>query len=266
MSPRRLSPLLMLLSAPAMLIATGCGSSRSGPVEMVDRPQPKPLAQQHPAWSPPPAKPVVTPPQQQVKPQPQPQVIKPPVPSGVPRDWVPTAAARPWKWIVIHHSATPVGGAARFNKEHVAKGWDELGYHFVIGNGTDTGNGVIEVGSRWIKQKQGAHCKTADNRFNDFGIGICLVGNFDQGRPSEAQLRSLAKLVAYLQQAYRVPAKEIIGHGDAKATECPGRNLQIATVRRLSAQAAADNGLNVPVARQASAQAGAELMYEPVRK
>ena len=29
-----------------------------------------------------------------------------------------------------------------------AKGWDELGYHFVIGNGTDTRDGQVEVGSR----------------------------------------------------------------------------------------------------------------------
>ena len=66
MSPRRFSPLVILFCAMAMLIVTGCGSSPSGPVEMADRPRQQPLPQQHPAWAPPPPKPVVTPPQQQV--------------------------------------------------------------------------------------------------------------------------------------------------------------------------------------------------------
>ena len=32
-----------------------------------------------------------------------------------------------------------------------------------IGNGSDTVDGQIEVGSRWVKQKVGAHAKTPDN-------------------------------------------------------------------------------------------------------
>jgi hypothetical protein len=100
---------------------------------------------------------------------------------------MPVGPANQWRWIVVHHSATVSGGAARFDKLHREKGWDELGYHFVIGNGTDTRDGQIEVGSRWVKQKRGAHTKTADNRFNDYGIGICLVGNFNYDRPTAEQ-------------------------------------------------------------------------------
>lgn len=185
----------------------------------------------------------------------------PPVPQmvGIPRDWVPLVAPRRWEWIVVHHSATPFGGAARFGREHQAKGWDELGYHFVVGNGTDTANGLIEVGSRWPKQKQGAHCKTADNNFNDHGIGICLVGNFDTGRPTAAQLQSAAKLVAYLMKTYHIPADHVIGHGDAKATDCPGKNLHIAQIRNLSVQVLAAAGTPVPTARLAAAP-GKELL------
>jgi hypothetical protein len=223
------------------------------------------------------------------RPQPEPVVVvRPPAapafPVGVPRDWVPIAAANKWRWIVVHHSATPVGGAARFNREHQAKGWDELGYHFVIGNGTDTGAGAVEVGNRWSRQKHGAHCKTPDNRFNEEGIGVCLVGNFDQTRPSDAQLKALARLVAHLQRTFDIPADRVIGHGDAKATECPGRHLRIAAVRRLSAQALADAGDPVPsssaavavpvvapvtagpAARTASARAAdTELMFDSRR-
>ena len=146
-----------------------------------------------------------------------------PLPSGpveaVPAGWVPSVPLNHWYWIVIHHSATPTGGAAAFDKMHKAKGWDELGYHFVIGNGTDTPDGKIEVGPRWPKQKWGAHTKTPGNEFNEHGIGICLVGNFDVSHPGEAQMRSLATLVSYLMKTYHIPADHVLGHRDCKSTE-----------------------------------------------
>jgi hypothetical protein len=158
--------------------------------------------------------------------------------AGVPMGWIPPVAPRAWRWIVIHHSATTTGGAAAFDKMHRAKGWDELGYDFVIGNGTDTGDGTIEVGSRWTKQKIGAHAKTPDNRFNEFGVGICLVGNFDVERPTPAQVRSLTRLVAYLMKTYQISQDRVIGHGDTKATDCPGRYMNVAMVRHQAAQLA----------------------------
>jgi N-acetyl-anhydromuramyl-L-alanine amidase AmpD len=122
----------------------------------------------------------------------------------------------------------------------------------VIGNGTESGDGQIEVGPRWPKQKWGAHAKTPNNEFNDYGIGICLVGNFDIERPTAAQMRSLAKLVAYLEKNYRVPASRVLGHSDTKPTDCPGRNLSVATVRRMASQALADSGETVEDTRTAS--------------
>ena len=118
---------------------------------------------------------------------------------------------------------------------HRAKGWDESGYDFVIGNGTDTGNGQIEVGPRWVKQKVGAHAKTSDNRYNEYGIGICLVGNFDFERPTPQQMRSLDKLVAYLMVTYHISPENVLGHRDTKSTDCPGRYMNVDLVRRQSA-------------------------------
>src|SRR5688572_7735263 len=159
-----------------------------------------------------------------------------------PKDWTPGAPARSWRWIVIHHSATPGGNAAMFAKMHRDKGWDELGYHFVIGNGTDSPDGAVEIGSRWPKQKWGAHAKTADNKFNDYGIGICLVGNFDVDRPTAAQQQALAKLTAWLMKNYRISPDRVMGHGDTKATECPGRYINIAQIRRMASQTLVDAG------------------------
>jgi len=140
--------------------------------------------------------------------------------------WIPGGAERPWQFIVVHHSATPTGSAAHFDAMHRAKGWDELGYHFVIGNGTMSGNGTVEVGSRWAKQKHGAHTKVAGHpEYNDVGIGICLVGNFDVTHPTEAQMDSLARLVRCLATRYGIPRSRIYGHGQLKPTDCPGRSF-----------------------------------------
>lgn len=153
---------------------------------------------------------------------------------GVPNEWIPATPANPWQWIVIHHSATPSGSAASFDQAHRKKGWDELGYHFVIGNGTGSPDGRVEVGARWVHQKHGAHAKTPDNRFNDYGIGICLVGNFDLDRPTPAQIRSLTKLTAYLMQTYQIAPDHVLGHCETKPTDCPGRNMSIAEIRRMA--------------------------------
>ncbi len=142
----------------------------------------------------------------------------------------PWAVARPrqWRYIVIHHSATDHGNAATFDVEHRRRGWDGLGYHFVIDNGHGGPDGRVEVGYRWRSQKCGAHCgKTPNNEYNEYGIGICLVGDFTKTRPTSAQLASLRRLVSYLAARYRIDADNVIGHCDAPnaSTECPGSAL-----------------------------------------
>ncbi len=169
--------------------------------------------------------------------------------SDVPADWVPGARAekRAWRWIVIHHSATPTGSAGKFDRDHKSKGWDELGYHFVIGNGTLSRDGQIEVGPRWPKQKWGAHAKSSDNRYNEFGIGICMVGNFDVVRPSAKQQQSLARLTAYLMKTYNIPADRVLGHSETgRATDCPGKLFRVADIRKRAVQLLAEAGDAIP--------------------
>ncbi len=151
----------------------------------------------------------------------------------VPAEWIPFKNNHKWDAIIIHHSATEVGGAKRFDKMHRMRGWDELGYHFVIGNGTDTPDGFVEVGSRWKKQKHGAHCRTPSNHFNEYGIGICLVGNFEYQYPSPYQLQSLRKLVVYLATKYNIPASRVLGHREVPGThtKCPGKHMPMELIR-----------------------------------
>lgn len=160
--------------------------------------------------------------------------VKPPVANNnkvaveAPAGWVPTVNERPWRWIVLHHSATDGGSAAIFDRAHKARGWDELGYHFVINNGRGRRDGLVEVGSRWTKQKWGAHCGgTPNNAYNNYGIGICLVGNSSNKLPSSKQLASLMKLLRFLTARYKITPANVIGHRDAPntATKCPGDTL-----------------------------------------
>jgi len=135
---------------------------------------------------------------------------------------------RLWRYIVIHHSATERGNADTFDAAHRKRGWDELGYHFVIDNGRGGPDGRIEVGPRWKKQKWGAHTGgTPNNEYNNHGIGICLVGDFSKHMPSSRQLSALRRLVKHLVSKHGISPENVIGHCDGPnaSTACPGRRL-----------------------------------------
>jgi hypothetical protein len=147
----------------------------------------------------------------------------------VPSAWIPSKTNRAWSAIIIHHSATDEGNAAIIDKWHREKGWDGIGYDFVIGNGSNSGDGEVEPTFRWRGQLTGAHTGgTWNNWANEEGIGICLVGDFDRTTPTNRQIESLVKLVRFLQQRYHIPQSRIYGHGTIPGghkTECPGRRF-----------------------------------------
>ncbi len=159
--------------------------------------------------------------------------------SSIPAEWVPPSyLEKRWTAIVIHHSATNHGNAAIFDKWHKENhNWNGVGYDFVIGNGSDSPDGKVEVTYRWREQQTGAHCGgTLDNWANKQAIGICLVGNFNEGEPSERQMNSLVKLVRFLQKRYGINKKRIFGHKDtpgARPTECPGSMFPMARLKSI---------------------------------
>ena len=119
--------------------------------------------------------------------------------------------------IVIHCSATRAGQdvrAADIDKWHKERGFNEIGYHYVIDL-----DGTVEFGRRL--PKDGAHCNTSGvsgQSYNKHSIGICYVGGLDSaGNPADTrtpeQKKSMAELVYRLFDKY--PIVEIIGHRDA---------------------------------------------------
>ncbi len=138
-----------------------------------------------------------------------------------------------WRHIVLHHSGIEVGNAKAYDGGHRRRGMKHgLAYHFVIGNGKDSGEGEIEIGPRWTKQLRGGHVR--DSKVNDSGIGICLVGNFQNRRPSRKQLEAAFNLVDYLQDGLVHSKHKLTVHRwvDRNHTACPGRHFPYRTLKR----------------------------------
>lgn len=119
---------------------------------------------------------------------------------------------------ILHHSASPDVSAANIHGWHLARKdngvpWLGIGYHFVIRQ-----DGTIERGRP--ENSIGAH---AGAGANGDSIGICFTGNFEEGKPTEAQLNAFIWLEKLLRPKYG--KINIQGHSDVMATACPGKNF-----------------------------------------
>ncbi|QYY36219.1 N-acetylmuramoyl-L-alanine amidase [Ruficoccus sp. ZRK36] len=131
-----------------------------------------------------------------------------------------------WQYIVAHHSAIEQGNAEIYGSTHTRRGMENgLAYHFVIGNGIDSGDGEIEIGPRWYKQLRGGHVRST--HVNDVGIGICMVGNFENHPPTDRQHASFVQLVDYLSKHCVAPDYTFTVHKwvDRNHTLCPGKHF-----------------------------------------
>jgi hypothetical protein len=134
-----------------------------------------------------------------------------------------------WRFIIVHNSGTRQGNARIFDYYHrnVRRMRNGLAYHFVIGNGTSSGNGEIEVGNRWRRQINGGHVHS--DYLNNISLGICLVGDFNRDQPTRAQLDSCEELIRYLRdrcgkvERHDIPVRP---HREMNPprwpTDCPG--------------------------------------------
>jgi len=103
----------------------------------------------------------------------------------------------------------------------------DIAYHFIIDRA-----GVVWEGRNLAYQ--GAHVKGQ----NEHNLGIMLLGNFAQQRPTAAQLASLTDTLVRLTRYYRVPIARVYTHGELGDTDCPGKYLQpeVARIHRQLAE------------------------------
>lgn len=129
--------------------------------------------------------------------------------------------------IILHCTATPEGeefSNAQIKQSHLARGFSDIGYHFVIGL-----NGEVRPGR--AEAIAGAHCTGHNTR----SIGVCYVGGCPtrstpnwkklwKDTRTVAQRAVLEKLVKELLRRY--PGATVHGHNEFANKACPSFNVK----------------------------------------
>lgn len=156
-------------------------------------------------------------------------VPAPEVPTGVPAAIAALLATQPRSTrrideIIVHCTATPAGREVSVDTIrvwHLARGWDDIGYHYVVHL-----NGVVEAGRP--EAKVGAHVEG----HNTGTLGVVYVGGVDpddvakaEDTRTPAQREALMALCRGLAAKY--PAiRTITGHNQYAAKACPSFDVR----------------------------------------
>jgi hypothetical protein len=125
------------------------------------------------------------------------------------------------KWLTIHHAGTQSGttGPAQYrgwqNWHMDGQDWPDIAYHLIVGiDGT-----VYEGRDPRYRGDTGTSYDTTGHFL------VVVEGNFDVEEPTDAQVESLARVLAWATDEYGVSPETIAGHRDYAATTCPGDHL-----------------------------------------
>ncbi|XP_011197148.2 peptidoglycan-recognition protein LB-like [Zeugodacus cucurbitae] len=132
--------------------------------------------------------------------------------------------------VIIHHTATPAGACRRNPSACAAtvraiqhnhqqqRGWDDIGYNFLIGGSDERaeiyeGRGFDVVGAHAVG-------------YNARSVGIALIGDWTADLPPRPVLDKLQQLITYGMQMGHIQRNyALLGHRQVKATDCPGNRL-----------------------------------------
>lgn len=86
-----------------------------------------------------------------------------------------------------------------------------------------------EIASDWRREFNiwGTHVSANNLSRNFLGIGICLIGNFEEKDVPARQFEALVSLTRNLMREHSIPAKNVGFHGliEGESTKCPGRTF-----------------------------------------
>lgn len=130
----------------------------------------------------------------------------------------------PIRRIVLHYSATYPDqdfGVADIDKMHRARGFNGVGYHYVIKR-----DGTVQKGRP--DNVVGAHVRD----HNTGSLGICCIGGIERAtgpnvgvdNRTEAQKAATVRLVRELLAKH--PGAQVVGHRDLGPTQCPGFDVR----------------------------------------
>lgn len=147
------------------------------------------------------------------------------------------------QYLVVHTAASAIKNvdADMIDRWHRNRGWNGIGYHYVIINDRhdDKPDGKIEVARP--ENVIGAHAKG----LNSLSLGICCAGHGDHDEFTPRQKERLIALLCQLSTKHGVPVNRIIGHreindlvdahviSDQHATSktCPGNKVDMDQIR-----------------------------------
>ena len=118
--------------------------------------------------------------------------------------------------IVVHHTATSTSASPFL----IAKGQIErrnlpgITYHFTVG-----GDGTIS----WTEPLETETTHTNKPEVNREGVGVALIGNFNDAPPNDAQLDAAAHVIAWLLGMFNLTTADVVGRSEVEPTSSPGR-------------------------------------------
>lgn len=120
-------------------------------------------------------------------------------------------------WMAERHLSDKV---AEIRRWHTAKGWRDIGYHWIIDRDGSVAPGRAET-------TQGAHVKG----YNVGSIGICLLGGFGSNENDTFADHYTPKQDAALRHLlddinHRYGPVAVRGHNEVAAKACPGFNVR----------------------------------------
>ena len=131
--------------------------------------------------------------------------------------------------IIVHCTDSTWGNVQIIDRWHKERGWDSIGYHYLILNSYPTyrslkerrpspeSDGLIEEGRPL--EKIGAHCR--GHNLDSIGIALVGVNTF-----SKAQIYSLQKLIKLLLRQFNLSINDVYGHYEFnRMKSCPNLDM-----------------------------------------
>ena len=127
------------------------------------------------------------------------------------------------KFIILHHSLTKDSETVswqairHYHINDPKHKYNDIGYHY----GIELVNDQHEILVGRMPNQSGAHCKQMG--MNRMSVGICFVGNFDDGKPLPEMWVMGLRFVRGLMDIYQIPRQNIKGHRElCDYKSCPG--------------------------------------------
>jgi len=130
-----------------------------------------------------------------------------------------------WIGLTIHHTdghtTDTVESVKKLHKEK--NGWGDIGYHYML---------EIKDGKGYLKKGRstgywGAHAGV--DYYNSNYLGLSVAGDYHKNKMPEQIYEDLISAICTLVKKFKLT--HLNGHRECKATDCPGKNIDLNKLR-----------------------------------